>query len=155
MPHYLRLLVVMADGEHARFVRPKEDNALYTEVALSSSEAHKRSADLGSDHPGASFHSGSSAHHAIAPEHDLHDLAKEKFARHVAHQINGAAKAETFDELVIAAPAHTLQAIRAALDSAASGRIIGTLAKDLVKTPDHELAPHLSEWVRPVERSAH
>lgn len=153
MPHYLRILIVLADGEHARFVREREDNALYTDVVLNSSEAHKRASDLGSDHPGASFHSDSTARHAIAPEHDLHDLAKERFARHVAHQINGAAKAETFDELVIAAPAHALQAIRAALDSAASGRIIGTVVKDLVKTPDHELLPHLGDWVRPVERA--
>ena len=155
MPHYLRLLIVVADGEHARFVRAKQDNALYPDAAFDSAAAHKRSSDLGSDHPGASFHTGSTVRNSIAPEHDLHDQEKEKFAHYVAKEINEAAIAGTFDELVIVAPAHSLNAIRAALDPAAETKIIGTLAKDLVKTPDHELQPHVSEWVRAVDRSGH
>ena len=30
---------------------------------------------------------------------------------------------------------------------------MGSLAKDLVNTPDHELWSHLKEWVRPVHRA--
>ena len=96
MPHYLRLLIVVADGEHARFVRAKQDNALYTDAAFDSAAAHKRSSDLGSDHPGASFHTGSTVRNSIAPEHDLHDQEKEKFAHYVAKEINEAAIAGTF-----------------------------------------------------------
>src|SRR5271155_1108245 len=78
MPKDRNLLIVVADGEHVRFVRPAADNALHSEAELDSPAAHKQSADLGSDHPGASMHTGSSAHHALAPRHDPHALAKVK-----------------------------------------------------------------------------
>lgn len=152
MPRQQRLLIVIADGEHARFVRPGPDNALHADAALDSFTAHKRSSELGTDHPGAGFHSDSSAHHALAPQHDLHTQAKEKFARVVAQRINEAAARAEFDELVVVAPAHSLSIIRDGLDTSTSARVIGTLAKDLVNTPDHELWPHVREWVRPVHR---
>jgi protein required for attachment to host cells len=151
MPEYRKLLFAIADGEHVRFVRPAEDNALHADAAMDSFTAHRRSADLGSDHPGASYHTGSSAHHALTPRHDMHMQAKEKFAQAVAAQLNAAADA--FDELVIVAPPHTLSAIRQELNTATDAKVIGTLAKDLVKTPDDELWPHVRSWIRPVHRA--
>jgi protein required for attachment to host cells len=153
MPVHQRLLFAIADGEHVRFIRPAEDNALHIDTAMDSFTAHKRSADLGSDHPGASYHTGSSAHHSLAPRHDMHALAKEKFAHAIADQLNAAAAAGAFDELVIVAPPHTLSAIRQELDTATDAKIIGTLQKDLLKIPDDELWPHVRHWVRPVHRA--
>ncbi len=147
------LLIVIADGEHVRFVRPAEDNALHSDASLNSPSAHKRSADLGSDHPGASLHSDSSAHHALAPRHDPHELEKEKFADSIARRLSGQAAGDTFDDLVIVAPPHILSAIRGALNPATEAKLIGSLTKDLVKTPDSDLWPHLKEWVRPVRRA--
>jgi protein required for attachment to host cells len=152
MPRQQNLLIVIADGEHVRFVRPAADNALHSEAALDSVTAHKRAADLGSDHPGASFHTGSSVHHGLAPRHDPHDLEKEKFAHAIAQQLNARAADGAFDELVVVAPSYILNAIRAALDTSTAARVVGTLSKDLVKTPDDELWPHVREWVRPVHR---
>ena len=151
MPIQQQLLFVIADGEHVRFVRPAEDNALHVDAAIDSFTAHKRSADLGSDHPGAAYHTGSSAHHSLAPRHDMHALAKDKFAHAIAEQLNAAAGA--FDELVIIAPPHTLSVIRGALDTSTEAKIVGTLQKDLVKTPDDELWPHVRHWVRPTHRA--
>jgi protein required for attachment to host cells len=148
-----RLVIVIADGEHARFVRPGHDNALHSDAAMDSIVAHKRSGGLGTDAPGAAFHSNSSAHHALAPRHDLHELGKEKFARLVADQLNEASSRDDFDELVIVAPAHSLNAIRKELNTGTDAKVVGTLGKDLVKVPDHELWPHLREWVRPVHRA--
>jgi hypothetical protein len=37
--------------------------------------------------------------------------------------------------------------LREALGQAALSRLVGTLDKDLVKTPDHELWPHVRDWV--------
>lgn len=147
-----RLLFVLADGEHVRFVRPGSDNALHSDTAMDSISAHKRSVDLGSDHPGAAYHTGSTAHHALAPRHDLHTLEKQKFAQAVAEQLNAATAADVFDEMVIVAPPHTLTAIREHLDVISHARIIGMLPKDLVKTPDEEIWPHVRHWVRPVHR---
>ena len=152
MPKDRNLLIVIVDGEHARFVRPAGDNALHTQQDIDSPAAHKRSADLGSDRPGAAFHSDSTAHHAVQPRHDPHTLEKEAFARRVAGQLNEAAATGVLEEVVLVAPAHTMNALEAALDSAAKGRVIGRLEKDLIKTPDHELQPHLHEWVPSVHR---
>ncbi len=152
MPKHHNLLIVLADGEHVRFVRAAADNTLHSDTAMDSAAAHKRSSDLASDHLGASFHSGSSARHSIAPKHDPHTLEKEKFAQAIAAQLNAGAADGVFDELLIVAPPHTLNGIRGHLNNAAEAKIVGTVGKDLVKTPDHELQPHIAEWVLPVRR---
>jgi protein required for attachment to host cells len=148
------LLIVVADGEHARFIRPAPDNALRSDRAFDSISAHKQSAALRSDHPGASFHTGSSAAHAEMPRHDLHRMEKQKFAQLIGGELNAAAARGEFNELFVAAPAHVLAAIQSHLHVATRATIIGTLKKDLVRVPDHELWPHLAEWVGPVHRVA-
>ena len=136
------LLFVVADGEHVRFVRPAGDNALHSETRMDSEAAHKRSSDLGSDRPGA-----------MVPRHDPQDLEKAKFARAIAEQLNAGSAEDVFDELVIVAPSHTLAAVRDALNTTTAAKVVGTLAKDLVKVPDNELWPHVREWVRPAHRA--
>lgn len=136
------LLFVVADGEHVRFVRPAGDNALHSETRMDSEAAHKRSSDLGSDRPGA-----------MVPRHDPQDLEKAKFARAIAEQLNAGSAEGVFDELVIVAPSHTLAAVRDALNTITAAKVVGTLAKDLVKVPDNELWPHVREWVRPAHRA--
>lgn len=147
------LLIAIADGEHARFVRPGPNDTLHRDSAFDSISAHKQSAALGSDIPGASFHSGSSAAHAETPRHDLHRMEKGKFAHLVGDELNAAAARAEFYELVIVAPAHVLTAIHNRLDVATRATLIGTLKKDLVKTPDHELWPHLAKWLGPMQRA--
>lgn len=155
MRKHLRLLIVVADGEHARFVRPKENHALCSEFDLNAATAHDRTSDLGTDHPGATLHTGSSVHHALVPKHDLHDLETVKFAHLVAGRINKLALEDAFDDLVIAAPPRSLAAIRDKLSVDTEIRVIGTLAKDLIKVPDLELSEHFKAWVRPVHRVEH
>ncbi len=153
MRKHQNLLIVIADGEHARFVRPSENHALHSETHLNAATAYERSSDLGADHPGATFHSGSSAHHALAPRHDLHDLETVKFAHLVAQRVNELAAQDAFDDLVIAAPPHSLEAIREKLHVDTQARLIGTLPKDQIKVPDVELSEHFKTWVRPVHRN--
>ena len=143
----------MADGGHARFLRPASDFALHTFEALESSTVHKKDHDLVSDREGRAFESGSPGRSAFTPRHDPHDLAKEHFAHTVAKRINEELAADAFNELVIVAPATVLSELIGSLDTTTSARLIGRLAKDLVKTPDHALYPHLKEWVRPVHRA--
>jgi len=147
VPSHRNLLIVIADGEHARFVRPSVGNALHSDDPFDSILAHKRSAELGADHPGASFHSRSTAHHAVAPRHDPHELARQRFAELVGDQLNAAAGRDKFEQLVIAAPPHALAAIRKELDGTTAARIVGTLNKDLANIPDDELWPHVAQWV--------
>ena len=99
------------------------------------------------------MHTGSTAHHAVQPRHALHVLAKQEFAHLLAAETNAAAERGEFNALVIAAPARILPEIRERLSLQARQLLQGTLARDLVKTPDHELQPHLADWVRPVHRA--
>jgi protein required for attachment to host cells len=154
MHRYKNLLIVIADAEHARLVRPTAANVLHTAQQFDSTVAHKQSSDLRSDHPGASYHSDSTAHHALAPRHDPHELEKEKFARFLAQELN-ALPPQSFDGLVIAAPAHCLRTVLDALDAPVQAKIAGALNKDLVKTPDNELWPHLQEFVPPATPARH
>lgn len=148
MSTYKSILIAIADGEHARFVRRISATGFRTERALDSADAHKRSGDLGSDRPGASFHSEATAHHGMTPQHDPHELAKEQFAHSVADILNDMPDDE-LEGLLIAAPAHSLNAIRARLNSSTASKLLGTLAKDLVKVPDGDLWDHLREIIPP------
>ncbi len=147
MPKHRNLLIVLADGEHARFVRQGAHNAIHPDKTLGLADADKQSADPSSDRPAGGFDTGSSPHHALMPERDPHGLEKVKFAHYVARQLNEAAAAGRFDELVVVAPSHTLNGIREHLDTTTAAMVVGTLAKDLVKTPDHELWPHLKPCI--------
>lgn len=140
------LWIVVADGEHARFVTPAPKRAFHTQRVLDSPTAHKKTSDLGTDKPPRTMESATGLRHAIAPKHDLHELEKRKFAHQVAREINRASASGAFDQLVLVAPARTLNDIRDELDATAVAKLLGTLRKDLVKVPDHELAPHLDEW---------
>jgi len=145
---------VIADGGHARFVFPAEDNALRTRHHFDSSHVHDKSHDLGSDRPGRSFESSGVTRHAIAPKHDPHEMAKTKFEHFVAGKVCQAFEAHEFNELILVAPAHVLQALKGGLNGLTAATLVGSLAKDLTKVPDHELYPHLKEWVRPTHRAA-
>lgn len=154
MPRPATLWIAIADGEHARFVQPDGNDALRTVEALNSASAHLRSRDLGTDRPGRSFESSSPAHHAVGQRHDLHTMEKQKFVRLVAEQLNAAATRNDFDELVLVAPPRALHELREALTPDSAAKLVGTLEHDLVKTPDHELGPHLRDWVGPQRRRA-
>jgi protein required for attachment to host cells len=134
MRKHLRLLIVIADGEHARFVRPSENHALHSEAHMNAETAHERTSNRGDD---------------------LHDLETVRFAHLVAHRVNDLAAQDAFDDLVIAAPPHSLAAIRDKLNVDTEIRVIGALAKDLMKVPDLELSEHFKAWVRPVHRAEH
>lgn len=147
MPKRSNLVIMLADGEHARLVRRDAHGVLRTEQTFDSIAAHKRSGDLGTDAPGASFHSDATAHHAFTPRHDLHELEKAQFARFVAQQLNDMEGKGAFDALLIVALPDTAAAIESALSGAVKAILRGTVNKDLVKTTDDQLAAHLSPWV--------
>lgn len=147
MTQNTRVLIIIADGAHARFVRPADDGSLHSIGAIDSPDAHKRASDIGSDHPGASMHTHSTVHHAMTPRHDPHDLAQEAFAQLVADEVNRLFGQGGYDHLLLAAPPHTLGVIRDRMSKEAQAALAGTIGKDLIKTPDHELQPHLRQFL--------
>ena len=143
---------VIADGGHARFVKLSDVKALYTVEALDSAAANKRTHDLVTDRPGRSFESSGPTRHGYTPRHDPHDVERHKFGQLIGTLLRDGAVPGGFDALVLVAPADVLKDIIGALDAATEKKVAGTLDKDLVKVPDHELQPHLAEWVRPPTR---
>ncbi len=146
------LWIAIADGEHARLVARAADNALHTQSSLDSTTAHQQTSDLVSDRAGRAHESTSTRRSAMSPRTDPHDKAQGIFAHQVAEMVNAAAKAGSFDELVLVAQPDVLHVIQDRLDTTASARVVGTLMKDLVKVPDHNLQPHLAQWVHPIIR---
>ena len=153
MPQHHKLCIVIADGGHARFVRPAEDNGLHAFEAADSATLHKHTSDLVSDRPGRSFESGSPTRHAFTSRTDPHAQEKVRFTKAVAEMINESSAADDFNELVIVAPSTVLAELQDDLNLPTKAKLLGVLAKDLTKVPDHELQPHLKEWVRPVHRA--
>ncbi|MGO9675525.1 MAG: host attachment protein [Methylocella sp.] len=152
MVKHLKLWIVVADGEHARIVAPREDGVLQTHDRIDSQSAHLRSSDLGADQPGRVHESAAVARHGAEPRTDPHEAAKERFARDLGAWLLQSSRQDAFDELVLVAPSHILADLRESLDKPASDKLRGALAKDLTKVPDDELQPHLSEWVHPPHR---
>jgi protein required for attachment to host cells len=146
------LWIVVADGEHARIVTPREDGVLQTHQRIDSTSAHLRSSDLGADRPGRVHESASVARHGVEPRTDPHAAAKERFARDLGRWLLNASREGEFDELLLVAPSHILADLREGLDKPAADKLRGVLAKDLTGVPDHELQPHLGQWVRPPNR---
>ena len=120
MPRNQGICIVIADGGHARFVRPAEDNALHTIETVDSATVHKRTHDLVSGRQGRSFESASATRHAYTPRHDPHDLEKIRFAHLVARRVNQDSAASAFNELVLVAPAHVLREINDTLEAGQS-----------------------------------
>lgn len=149
-----QLCFLIIDGEHARLVRPDINHELHTVNSFDSVSAHRASHEIASDRPGRSFESATTTRHAIGPQQDPHDLEKLKFANFVADVVSRAADGGAFNRLVLVAPSHCLQEIEGSLEARTAAMVIGRLAKDLVKLPDHDLSSHLRKWVPPPRRAS-
>jgi protein required for attachment to host cells len=139
-------LLVLADGEHARFVSAGAEAHFQTYERLDSATAHLKSADLGPDRPGRTFESADVMRHAKEPRKDPHEAAKVRFAASVAAQINDTAASGAFDRLIVAASVRVLQEIRDNLEQPAVKLLLAELAKDLTNVPDYDLRAHFPNW---------
>jgi len=147
MNENMRLCILIADGEHARLLRPDDNNLLHVANYFDSATAHLMAHDLVSDRPGRTFESARPGSHGIVPRHDPHQIEKKTFAQFVARQLCLAAANDAFDRLVLVAPAHVLNDIETALDEPTLQKVVGRLAKDVVKVPNYALSRHLHQWV--------
>jgi protein required for attachment to host cells len=140
-----RTWYVVADGGRARVVQKRAgQEAFETSWEIVASDIHHRTHDLGTERPGRSRESATSAHHAVQPRADLHRANKQNFVLDVAAMLNEANQRNEFDCLVLVAPAHPLGDLRAALDASTERKITGELQKDLTKVPNADLAEHLA-----------
>ncbi len=137
--------LAIVDTEHARFVA-LDAGCLLTVQTLTSSIAGQRGSAIAGDRLGRSFESTGTLRHAIAPRSDPRTQGRQRFAVHVAAELNAAAAWNLFARLILVAPARTLPAIEEALDPGVRRGIAARVAKSLTKTPDGDLAAHLPFW---------
>lgn len=139
-----RHVALVADGQHARFLQRAAPGGVWLELVERAVEvANPRSHERGSERPGRSHESASSARHAIEPRTDPHRAAKTAFAKHLAERLE--AEAASYAGLILVAPPAFLGDLRAELGHAARSKLLGTLDKDLTRLPMAELVPHLAE----------
>ena len=142
MTNHPRIQFVVADGARARWVRRSETADDF--VTINESKAEPKD---GGEPQGVVFTGTSGRRANVAERQGAVREHREAFAREVADEINTRAAEGAFERLAIVAPARTLNAITEHLTTAASALLVKTLAKDLSKTPDHEIGT----WLRPME----
>jgi protein required for attachment to host cells len=141
MTNPLRTQFVIADGGRARWVNRSEvADDFVTRKQLAAESVH------GGGPQGMVFED--SAGFGVEERRDSAVRAHHMgFAQTVAEEINAEAEKQAFERLALVAPARVLSAICGRLSGVASAKLARTLAKDLTKTPDHELGA----WLRSLE----
>lgn len=133
---------IIADGAHARWVRRAEGGADFTTVHEIHDEPRAHGEQLG-----VAFESAAGRRSGIEEKDSAAHAHQAKFAERVAREIKAQAGSGGIERLAIVAPPRTLAEIRRHLPPDILELLVGTLDKDLVKVPDHELA----HWLRPLE----
>ena len=89
-----------------------------------------------SDRPGrTSFSMAGGTRHSAYAETDFHAQEKKVFAAETAAFLREQALQQAFEALIVVADPRTLGELRGQLDPAVKDRIVGEIAKDLVKHP--------------------
>lgn len=139
---HTRTWVLIADATRARVLetttgtsgmKPVPGLAFETDIP----PAH----ELVDDRQPRSMESVGHARHAITQGIDPRRKEKRRFVDHLAAEIEQ--RAGDFDRLVIVAAPQALGDLRKALSEAVKAKVTSEVAKDLTKTPDHELPSHL------------
>lgn len=132
---HLKTRFVLANGGHAKWLE-REDHHF---VTIDEIEAHARP----SPHPTATVHESHGPGRHGAGERDLAHQARSDFGSEIARRLNRQAAQGEFQRLALVAPAEVLSAIRHGLLPSVREAVVGELAKDLTKTPVHELGAWL------------
>jgi protein required for attachment to host cells len=141
---------LVADAQRRRILERQTPAGASPELTEEAVGIHNRpSRERGSERPGRTQESATSARHAIEPKTDPHREAKQRFAQHLADGVEEAAGRD--GRLLPVAPPPFRRDLRAALGAAAQQRLAGSLDKDRTKHKLPELAPLLAQ-ARPLTR---
>lgn len=136
---------LIADGSQMRLYESKSIKELWTLIDSDDQRsALKPSHKLGRERPGRGRKIGSDSRFAVkGPE--PHEKMESAFLVGLATRLNAAARDETFDQLVVAAPPQSLGILRAKFDPQLTARCIGFFDKDLTNMPETDLFEYLKE----------
>ena len=143
MLQHRKLLYVVADGGTARLLERLPEGGFRTVRKL---DGRGRLAvvreQLRDEHAGRSVESANSARHAVGREDDYR-RAKAEFARRTAEAVKRMLANGDWSGVVLAAPPRLMRVFRDELGRRTE--VVRTLAKDLTKTPEHELGRWLDD----------
>jgi protein required for attachment to host cells len=145
MPKRMTTWVLVADGGRARVLAAKGPGR-GLEVVMERAVEVKRTAELGTDRPGRSYESATTARHAHA-ELDFHREQEQEFLKGLVGELEGEHRARRFDRLVVVAPPTALGDLRKAMGSRFGDALRHTINKDLTKVATHDLPAHLADTV--------
>jgi protein required for attachment to host cells len=131
--------VLIGDGQKALFLINRGDEKFPNLRCLSVEEHyHPPTRELGTDQPGRAFSSVGDIRSSVE-EPDWHEIEEEHFAATIAGKINKAARAGSFDQLLIIAPPRILGDLRREFSKETEERIVGEVAKDYTNHPIGEI----------------
>ncbi len=139
--------VLVGDGKKALLLHNEGDAELLNlRRATVREQANPPTRDQGTDAPGRGVaHSG--ARFGSMGETDWHQIEEDRFAATITAELNRAALAHEFKEIVIVAPPKTLAEIRRDLSHETRGRVVAEIPKDLV---NHTI-PHIEQLLASYE----
>lgn len=141
----VRTWILIADGAKARVLESTgPGHGLRSVDGMVFETDHPPTHEIVDDREGRSFSSVGPGRSAMEPPTDPRRLLKRDFARGLAQALHEALGADRYDRLVIVAAPAALGDLRAAVSDQVRAKVVGELAQDLTKTPDHEVASHLT-----------
>lgn len=127
--------VVVADGEKYLLLRNEMDSEFIDLRVIGREEIENPPArEQSSDRAGRMNDVGPGSKSALA-ETDWHRVEKQRFAKHLADQLEDWAGRGLFDGVVIIADAHSLGQLRDAYGAKTKALLLGEIAKDLTNMP--------------------
>jgi protein required for attachment to host cells len=145
----VRTWILIADSGRARVLENLGPGKGTTPVdGLASEASLPATHEIVSDRQGRSFESSNATRHPMEPRTDPREQLKVSYLGMLVDQLEHRLQAGAFDRLVVVAPPHALGVLRGQFSDRLKAAIRGELAKDLTKTPDHDLPSHLEDFVR-------
>lgn len=142
----LRTWILIADGARARILENHGPGHSLVEVeGMEFIGDHSATHDLVSDKQGRSFSSHGHGRSAIESHSDPHRELKVHFAQHLADVLARELEHGRYSRLILVAAPATLGDLRAAISAHVRESVIGEIAHDLTRTPNHEIPGHLKE----------
>ncbi|MGX9143349.1 baeRF12 domain-containing protein [Mesorhizobium sp. 128a] len=129
------LLVMVADGEKALFLKNEGDN-LYPNLQLfqEMKQDNPATREQGSDSPGR-YNDGPSVHRSAVEDTDWHRQGKERFAQEIADRLYKFAHHGIFSDMVLIAPPLVLGTMRKKLHKEVTDKVQAEIPKTLTNRP--------------------
>jgi protein required for attachment to host cells len=107
----------------------------------------------GHDRRGTASSSNSPTHNTYEPRGDIDEELKRRFAKSITTKLQQACVNNSFDRLILVAPAKMINELRGQLSDEVQDRVVGVLPKDLTHYRNQVVMSHLHEMLAgiPVE----